>query len=224
MIREEELTGGRITAGVVRKGGLVCRPVKENSPFVHEVLRFLDGLGGLAPRCHGIDGRGREMLDYLEGEVPADLGYFTDEQCIRAAELIRTLHRTLEAFPGCPAGMTVCHRDLSPCNFVFRGSMPAAVIDWDAAAFGDPLDDLAYAVWMWLDMGNDELDPADVRRRARLMLAACGAEEAGFRERILRQMERVGNGIFPTAEQAAAVRAWTEQCRRWTEAALTGGF
>ena len=66
--------------------------------------------------------------------------------------------------------MTVCHNDLSPCNFVFRDEHPIAVIDWDAAAFGHPLDDLAYAVWMWLDIGNEAYSNTFIKARMEAML------------------------------------------------------
>ena len=208
---EIPLTGGRITEGVVRRGKYICRPVCANGGFVHKVLCFLEEKGiAAAPRFHGIDDHGREILDFIEGEVPRDLGEFSDAQCCRAAELIHMFHEIFRMFPGCPAEMTVCHYDLSPCNFVFRDGMPVAVIDWDAAVFGDPLDDLAYAAWMWLDIGNDEQEYAFVKRRLDMMLDVYGTLGEGFGERLLRQMERVGNGVFPSAEQTAATREWTK--------------
>ena len=48
------------------------------------------------------------------------------------------------------------------------------IIDWDAAAFGHPLDDLAYALWLWLDLGNEEYSYATVRQRMGVMLDAYG--------------------------------------------------
>ena len=114
--------------------------------------------------------------------------------------------------------MTVCHNDLSPCNFTFINGRPTAVIDWDAAAFGDPADDLAYAAWMWLDVGNDENDPRVVREKMLVMLDAYGmSASAGFCRRIHRQMTRVGASVFPSEEQTLATRRWTEDCRRWLE-------
>ena len=136
MDNEIRLTGGRITQAVMRRGDFVHRSVCANSPFVHEVLRFLEGRNAnRAPRFHGIDERGREILDYIDGTVPDNLGRFSAEQCRQAARIIKTLHDHLKYFPGCPDGWTVCHNDLSPCNFVFAGGEPIAVIDWDAAAF-----------------------------------------------------------------------------------------
>ena len=219
MEKEILLTGGRITQGVVRIGNHVHRPQCKNARFVHAALEHLaEKEIHCAPRFVGIDAKKREILTYMEGDVPVNLGEYSAEQCAAAAEIIRTLHDALADLPGCPKGATVCHNDLSPCNFVFINDLPTAVIDWDAADFGEPLDDLAYAAWMWLDIGNEENDSARVCEGIRAMLSAYGAEEnAKLCSRMLRQMERVGSGIFPTAEQTLATRRWTESCRRWME-------
>lgn len=217
--REIPLTGGRITQGVVRKGDLVLRPVCANGSFVHDVLLWLERKGvSSAPRFLGIDERGREMLSFLPGQSPDNIGFFTDDQCLEAVHIIRRHHEALTDYPGCPSGQTVCHNDLSPCNFMFRCSMPYAVFDWDSACFGDPLDDLAYAAWMWLDLGNEEAEPGEVTRRIRLLLAGYGVDRAGrwrFIERIQGQMKRVAEGIYPTEEQARATRDWAMECSRW---------
>ncbi len=217
MENEIILTGGRVTQGVVRIGDHVHRPQCENAAFVHAVLEHLANKNiSCAPKYFGADEKGREILSYMPGEVPDNLGDFSPEQCARAAGIIRRLHDALADFPGCPEGMTVCHFDLSPCNFTFGDGMPAAVIDWDAARFGHPMDDLAYAAWMWLDIGNDENDPAMVRQKIHAMRSAYGAtKENELYHRMLRQMDRVGSSIFPTEEQTLATRRWTESCRAW---------
>ena len=213
------LTGGRITQGVVRIGNRVHRPQCPNAGFVHAVLNHLAKRNvPFAPRFWGMDEKQREILSFMEGDVPGNLGEFSPEQCAAAARIIRALHDALAGFPGCPEGLTVCHNDLSPCNFTFVDGRPSAVIDWDACGFGHPLDDLAYAAWMWLDVGNDENDPARVHEGILAMLNAYGvSDQAGFCARMIRQMERVGRGIFPTEEQTLATRRWTEDCRRWLE-------
>lgn len=218
-MKEEILTGGRVTAQVVRKGELVHRTPCANAPFVHSVLEFLEarGVDGV-PRYRGMDDKGREMLTFLPGEVPGDLGDFTQEQCCRAVELMKELHRCLAEYSGCPSGLTVCHRDLSPCNYVFRQGMPVGIIDWDAAAIGHPLDDLAYAVWLWLDLGNDQVPVESTRTRLIAMLDTYGVpsrERSALGERILRQMERVAHSVFPTQQQTDATRDWATKCQAW---------
>lgn len=215
------LTGGRVTQGVVRIGSRVHRPQCPNAPFVHAVLEHLRQKNiAFAPHYFGTDEKNREILSFMPGDVPDNLGDYSAVQCAAAAKIIRALHDALTDFPDCPTGMTVCHNDLSPCNFTFSDGFPSAVIDWDACAFGHPLDDLAYAAWMWLDIGNDENDPAEVCRKLAAMLDAYGtAERSGFCfcERMLRQMNRVGRSIFPTEAQTLATRRWTESCSRWLQ-------
>ena len=220
MHNEIPLTGGRVTQGVVRIGERVHRPQCENAAFVHAVLKHLESKNvPFAPRFLGVDEKMREMLTFMPGSVPDNLGEYSPQQCAAAAGIIRALHDALSDFPDCPAGATVCHNDLSPCNFTFTDGRPAAVIDWDACSFGHPLDDLAYAAWMWLDVGSDENDPEKVYSGIAAMLDAYGASgRSGFCKRMLRQMERVGRSVFPTEEQTLATRRWTESCRRWLEA------
>lgn len=218
-MEEEILTGGRVTAQVVRRGEFVHRTPCKNAAFVHQVLEFLEA-GGVegVPRYRGLDQQGREVLTFLPGQVPPDLGFFTQAQCCQAVERMKAFHSCLRDFPGCPPGWTVCHNDLSPCNYVFQEGRPVGIIDWDAAAFGHPLDDLAYALWLWLDLGNEEYSYATVQQRMGVMLDAYGVaagERPGMGKRIHRQMERVAQSVFPTPQQTAATSQWARRSQTW---------
>jgi len=225
MYKEIPLAGGRTTSGVMRSGDIVLRPCGPNSVFVHAVLDHLQKAApGLSPAFLGIDPCGREMIGFLPGHVPTDLGSFSDEQCEAAARLIRRLHDALAGLPGLSANQTVCHNDLSPCNFVFcdQTRLPYAMIDFDAASPGNPLDDLAYAMWMWLDIGSDEQDAGFVLRRMQKMAHAYGApfHFQNFCLRILAQMRRVAACEFPSPEQTRATRNWALSCAEWTSGHL----
>src|SRR5205823_1806197 len=68
---EVPLAGGDVTAGVVRVGATVRRPVQPQTPAVHAFLRHLEAAGFEgAPRVLGIDGQGREVLSFVPGDVP----------------------------------------------------------------------------------------------------------------------------------------------------------
>ncbi|ERL63697.1 phosphotransferase [Schleiferilactobacillus shenzhenensis] len=216
MTEEIPLTGGRVTTGVVRVGQTVHRPVGPRSPFVHRVLNVLGGHN--APQYLGDDQIGREVLTYIPGAVPADLGFFSLGQCVQAARLIRQVRDRLSEFPDCGPGQTVCHNDLSPCNFVFQRGQPVAIIDWDAAAVGDPLDDLAYALWLWLDLGNPDNDLVSCRTRLQAMLTAYGVPRTqwpSFSQWIPQQMARVAVSAIETPGRTRAVRAWVARCSAW---------
>ena len=86
-----------------------------------------------------------------------ELGDFSDSQLVAAACVLRQLH---DATLDCPLRKTheiVCHGDASPCNCVFVDGMPTAFIDFDNAHAGSRLDDLGYAAWLWIDVGNEDL-------------------------------------------------------------------
>ena len=178
--REEALTGGRITEGIVRVGDTVRRPTGPHTPFVHSLLRHLEAVRfDGAPRVLGVDERGREVLTFLEGYVPPDLATWSEAQLVRAAGLIRRFHDATAGSALAGGEEVVCHNDLSPCNAVFVGGMPAAFIDFDEAAPGPRSRDLGYALWMFLDLGPEGLDIPTQRRRIRMMCDAYGVE-GGF--------------------------------------------
>src|SRR5678810_1235680 len=86
MEREIALTGGRMTRGVVGVGNTIRRPIAGRGPLAHDLLHHLGrrGFNG-APRFLGIDDAGREILSFIPGVVPPELGYFTDTQLASAA-------------------------------------------------------------------------------------------------------------------------------------------
>lgn len=174
------LTGGHMTQGVVRIGGTVRRPTGAHSAFVHDVLRLLE-VNGVAsvPRLLDVDAQGQEVLTYLPGWVPPDLGWrrWRDDQVVAAARIVRGIHDATAGAPLTAGSEVICHGDLSPCNFVFVDDLPRSVIDFDAAYRGSRRSDLAYMAWMWLigDEGSREAPPlADRLRQMRLLLDAYG--------------------------------------------------
>lgn len=64
--------------------------------------------------------------------------------------------------------------DLSPCNTVFRAGVPVALIDFDNAAPGTRLEDLGYALFLWLNLGTDGLDAREQSRRIGVFCDAYG--------------------------------------------------
>jgi aminoglycoside phosphotransferase (APT) family kinase protein len=95
----------------------------------------------------------------------------------------------------------VCHNDLSPKNTVYRSSgpglTPAAFIDWDIAAPGRRIDDVAHVCWQYLGLGPAlALDVAEAGRRMRVICDACGlADRSGLAETILWWQDRCWRGI-----------------------------
>jgi tRNA A-37 threonylcarbamoyl transferase component Bud32 len=216
---EIPLSGGRVTAGVVRVGDTVRKPVTENSGFVRSLLEHLASNGSdFSPDFLRVDESERDVLTFIDGDVPEDLAYF-DEKTLRAAAiLIRKFHDLSAELVTTDAASSIevaCHNDLSPCNFVFRGEMPVAIIDFDAAAPGSRAYDLGYAAWLWLDMGSLKIDVSDQQRRFAAFLEAYGAMGP---EPVLESMlERQGLLIEEgRANGDDSLSAWANSCRNWT--------
>jgi hypothetical protein len=177
-MKEVRLTGGRITTAVVRVGDTVRRPVKPNSHFVRTLLTLLHERGfDAAPRYLGSDEHGREVFSFLRGDVPPELdAAIPDKTLAAAARLIRQFHDATAGSEIAGDSAVVCHNDLSPCNFVFRKGLPVGIIDFDAAAPGQPLQDVGYALFLWLNLGTDGRPPDDQARRMKLFCRAYGVD------------------------------------------------
>lgn len=158
------LTGGRV-GGAVRVGDTVRRPAGPWTPAVHDLLSWLrDADVPGVPVPLGLDAAGREVLRHLPGRTMGDAEPVPPEfrSLPLVAEVGRWLRRFHEAsatFPAEPRewrrgrlarrpGAVVCHNDISPHNLVLdqHGSL-VGVLDWDMAAPGHPLDDVAFAAW-----------------------------------------------------------------------------
>ena len=223
---EIPLQGGRSTPSVVRVGQTVRRPPPLTGEFTHVLLEHLAAVGfDGAPRFLGTDDKGRDILSYIEGEVPMELGWHTDEVLVAAAQLVRTFHDATVGLLGHQAGRpprleVICHNDLSPCNFVFRAGIPIALIDFDTAAPGRRLMDLGYAAWLWLDLGDPDIEftspPEEQRRRLQLFLAAYGDEisVSSIKEAIVSRQELLAGEGEDTSRTAMA--QWARHCRNWT--------
>jgi hypothetical protein len=68
---EEPLIGDGVTAGIVRIGDTVHRPVRPFTRTIQAYLAHLHEAGfTAAPIPLGIDGQGREVLSYVPGDIP----------------------------------------------------------------------------------------------------------------------------------------------------------
>ncbi len=218
----EPMRGGRTTLGVVKIGETVRRPVTPNSAFVRSLLAHLERFEFTGvPRFLGLDDEDRDILTYLAGDVPTELGEHSDLVLEAAAKLIRGFHDATATLVNTDAAAqsgieVVCHNDLSPCNTVFRAGIPMALIDFDEACPGTRAFDLGYAAWLWLDWGNPEWSAAHQLSRLRTFLAAYGpgpTEPAVIASAIQRQAIVTAEGLRTGNQRMAD---WALDCRQWT--------
>lgn len=209
------LAGGRTTSGVVRVGDTVRRPLSPNADFVHRLLRHLESRGFPgAPRFQGLDAQGREILAFLPGAVPQELGGFSDSQCVAAARLLRSLHDSTADCELRGSHEVVCHGDASPCNCVFVDGMPQGFIDFDAAHAGSREEDLGYAAWLWLDIGNPDLNAVDQGRR---LVEFVSAYDPAARRDALQLIQSAQKRLSLRHDGPPGNREWARACFNWTQ-------
>lgn len=196
---EEALAGGITNAGAVtRDGAYVLRPANGSSSSVQAFLSHLDrqGFDG-APSPFGIQSDGRERLQFIPGDVPASpypVWSQSDAALISIARLLRRFHDAGRNFDrrghrwssglGDPVGgELICHNDIELSNVVFRGGLAVALIDFEYAAPGRAVYDVAQLIRLCapiedgIDQARMGWQPADRPGRARLVADAYGLDD-----------------------------------------------
>ena len=225
---ELPLSGGNVTAGVVRVGDTVRRPAGPWTPAVHALLRHLEdkGFAG-APRALGIDAAGREMLTFAEGAAAWPWAAFrplmTDDALLRVAALIGAYHAAVADFhpppdarwsPIAPASGAelVCHNDLAPWNLIVGPAGELTFIDWDLAAPGARRSDLAYAARTFAPLVPDAPFEVDHVHRLRMLRDAWRLTADELIEAIVWRARADLRGLRDRAD--AGVEPWATM---WSE-------
>lgn len=168
----KQLRGG--VNDVVRLGTTVRRPIGSWSPAVHELLLHLEvsGFTG-APRFLGIDEQQREILSLVPGDTPwPPRAALTDIGLVEsAARLLREYHDAVDGWMATTAVWqaapvttgrpeVICHNDTAPWNLIAANGAVVAFVDWDAAAPGPRMWDLAYLAYALVPLAADgNLEP-----------------------------------------------------------------
>jgi hypothetical protein len=165
---EQRLDGGN-AGGAVRVGDTVRKAAGPWTPAVHALLRHLAAKGFTgSPRPLGLDGQGREMLTFLEGEtvgsaLPWPGWTHSGESLAQVARWMRGYHEAVADFvPPAGAiwrmggkwrpGLIIGHNDAAPYNAVWRAGRVAGFFDWDVAGPVTAEWDLAYAAFSWVPL------------------------------------------------------------------------
>lgn len=198
-MEERRLPGGN-AGGAVLVDGTVRRATGPWTPAVHALLRHLEGRGFAgAPRVLGTDEQGREVLTFLPGETvglqrPWPAWVHADDALVQVGRWLRRYHRAVAGFvPPVGArwrttrrdwqpGDVVGHNDAAPYNAVWRAEgQLVGFVDWDFAAPGPALRDLAFVAFSWVPLHAREVAAAegftrfaDRPRRLALLLDAYG--------------------------------------------------
>lgn len=203
MSDEYPLQGGVTNTGAVtRRGDLVLRPATRHAASTQGFLARLRAAGfDGAPEPRGIAADGREQLVYIDGDVavpPYPEWAQSDAVLTSVVMLLRRYHDVaatvgavgswdLEAAD--PAGGSiVCHNDVCLENVVFRDGVAVALLDWEFAAPGRPIYDLAQMARMCIPIDDDQSAArlgwtrGDRAGRARLICDTYGLSPADRRQ------------------------------------------
>ncbi|MGM9464213.1 phosphotransferase [Streptomyces murinus] len=224
----DALVGGMANAGAVfRRGELVERPAPRNARALHAYLLALKEHGfDAVPAPVGLTADGLEQLTFIPGDVvlPPFPGWAMTSSALESVgSLLRRLHETSAAVAvdtraawprdlADPEGGTMlCHNDVCPENVVFRDGRAAALIDFDLAAPGRALWDIAMTARYWVPMLDPEsaaaLHPSGLDAAARLRILADG----------------YGLSAGDRAELPGVVEQATEVCRAFVARRVADG-
>jgi len=257
MGEDEVLAGGVANAGaVVRRGEHVLRPSNPHTASIHRFLTALRvaGFDGAAEPV-GVEPDGRERLVFIPGEVavpPYPDWFQADATLTSIADLLRRFHEASREFD--PTGETwsdemadpiggpiVVHADVCPENVVFRDGVAVGLLDFDFAAPGRPVYDLAAMVRMCgpiddeLSAGRLGWGPVDQPRRLRLVADTYGLAGAGRRELIevlddviasggrfvLRRVDAGDPNFIALWDEMGGMERYDRRRRWWSEARPT---
>jgi hypothetical protein len=142
---------------------------------------------------------------YVAWEKTQPTAVRSAESLAAVAHLVRQLH-DLTAGTGLAGDHeVVCHNDLSPKNTVYRdlgeGLRPVAFIDWDIAAPGERIHDVAHVCWQYVGLGPDVDDVGEAARMVRVVADAYGlADRTRLVDTILWWQDRCWRGIVAAAD------------------------
>jgi aminoglycoside phosphotransferase (APT) family kinase protein len=218
---ESELLSGGHWTEVLRVGDTVHRARRSTSGFSERLLRFLGERGyPFAPRFHGHDDAGRQVLDFVPGATTDHPSQRDEAAYVIAASQLRSLHDLTAGSPLAADEECVIHGDSGPYNAIFRDGIPVAFIDWDAARPGRRLDDLGYLAWTWCVIGVPGIAVEDQARRLAEVRDGYGLDA---RVDLLSEVVRVQEthrdtwarwaeqSIGPSAERYRRAVAWAER-------------
>jgi len=142
------------------------------SAAIHALLTHFESVGFRgAPRSFGWDEQGRHLVEWVDG-TRADHPLAPDDALDpeRIGAFMREMHDALASFvppagvqwfeglPG-PGNDLIIHQDIAPSNIVVAPDGRLVAIDWDAAAPGTRLWDIAQAVHAFAPLSHAALDP-----------------------------------------------------------------
>ena len=133
-------------------------------------------------------------------------------------KMVRQFHDISQKFTN--SQKVICHNDLSPCNTVFQNNQPVGIIDWDSAAPGERWEDLAYVLWLWINIGSHSRTEIDILGQIKTALAAYNADKEtreNFADKLIWRMEKAITQMSPQNFQYERTKDWVEFSKLWVQ-------
>lgn len=225
---EEVLTGGNVS-NVYRSGNTVRRELKSGSDKIHRILKHLENKGfSYAPKFLGIDEKGREVLSFIEGEAgnyPLKQYMWSDDVLIEIGKMLRLYHDSVSDFSFDDSWKSIdntpkpfeilCHNDFAIYNIIFYDERPIGIIDFDVAAPGPRLWDIAYTLYTCVPLSrfylsetgekiyyNSSQHAQHINQRVKLFFDSYGEEaEEDYLEMVLLRVEGLCKTIIRKARE-----------------------
>lgn len=222
----EKLSGGNVS-DVYRFGNTVHRELKPESSQIHLLLNHLEKKRFQhAPQVVGVE-NGKEILMYMEGEAgnyPLKEYMRSDEALKEIAKMLRLYHDSVSDFSfnedWKPLDHTprphevICHNDFAVYNIIFNNEKPIGIIDFDNAAPGPRLWDIAYTLYTCIPLSryhlassngklvhDDSTQDERIKQRIKLFFEAYGQEVAeNYLEMVVLRLEGLCKTIRRKAE------------------------
>lgn len=114
------------------------------------------------------------------------------------------------------AGRRQCilHGDPGAYNTIFQDGLPVALIDWDAAHPGNPIDDLGYMAWTWCIQSAGNVPLSDQALHLRELAAGYDTRTLGLTNKDLLDHIITAQQNLIHVEQQVRDRPTTSQERR----------
>jgi Ser/Thr protein kinase RdoA (MazF antagonist) len=149
------------------------------------------------PAVLGRDDLGRQVLEFVPGQLAHDLPPLPLPELGRVGAIVRAIHDASWSFAPqetptwntlipAPSSELICHNDLAPWNLIVGERW--VFIDWDGAGPSSRLWDLAYAAQAFA-LADPQEDPSTAARRLVAFVDGYDAER-GLREQLPATMAR----------------------------------
>jgi hypothetical protein len=213
---DEILAGGVANAGqVIRQGDFVLRPSNPYSETIHAFLTALRSKGFTGASLPvEVQSDGCERLIFIEEDVPVPpfpAWAQTNDALESIAKLMLSFHKASarveisadtwsDEMADPDRGPIICHNDVCLENVVFQDGKAIGLLDFDFAAPGRPIYDLAAFVRMCVPVDDDVSaertgwSSADRPARVRLVADTYGLNEAGSQELLMHLDRSINEG------------------------------